>query len=73
MKAQSKNYVSYTTEINVARALGKVTGTWNLGQLHQVIVQCTCLKSMSRTITVQGLTLAVITTIDKGTLMLDSM
>ena len=47
----------------------KVTAVRNLGQGHQVIG---CLKSKSRTITVQGMTLAAITPSEKCTLELDT-
>ena len=47
----------------------KVTGARNLGQ---GVGHSACLESMSRTITMQGLTLTAITTTEKRTLMLDS-
>ena len=47
-------------------------GHWSAKSRSRTLGHNACLKSMSRTITVQGLTLAAIIAAENGTLLLDS-
>ena len=71
--ATSKKHFNARLDVNKGRLDLDHNSHSSMKSRSRALGHSACLKSMSRTITMQGLTLAAITTSEKHTLMLDLM